>query len=92
MKTVPRSRWPIIQKAHPNATMGFRDGVEVIAIPTYDPDTDVAGERLLQIIEDRDGPLRPGDILADRFGNTFKIVDPASLIPVRKGPGADFGD
>lgn len=90
MRTVPRSRFDHIRKAHPAAVMEFRDGAECIVIPTYDIDTDTAGEIILKVVEDRDRKPQPGDILTDpNTGATFKIVDPASLIPVRKGPIAD---
>ena len=73
--------------------MLYRGGVEVIIIPTYDIDNDTAGEIVLQVVEDRDRPPQPGDILRNpRTGAEFKIIDPASLIPVRKGPKAEFGD
>jgi len=73
--------------------MLFRNGVEVIVIPTYDIDTDTQGEMVLRVVEDREAKPQPGDILRNpHTGAEFKIIDPASLIPVRKGPIADFGD
>lgn len=93
MRTVPRSRFDIIRKTHPAATMLYRDGAEVIVIPTYDINTDQAGEIVLQVVEDREAPPKPGDILRNPVtGAEFKIIDPMSLIPVRKGPKAEFGD
>ena len=71
--------------------MLYRGGVEVIVIPTYDIDNDTSGEIVLQVVEDRDRPPQPGDILRNpHTGAEFKIIDPASLIPVRKGPIAKF--
>lgn len=91
MRTVPRSRFDIIKRTHPAATMLFRDGIEVIVIPTYNIDTDTQGEIVLHVVEDRETKPQPGDILRNpHTGAEFRIVDPASLIPVRKGPNADF--
>lgn len=90
MKTVPRSRFEVIRLAHPNARITQRDGAEVVVIPTYDVTTDTEGEIVLRIVEDREAGPRIGDLMTDANGNTFKIVNPASLIPVRKGPIAEF--
>ena len=73
--------------------MEFRDGVEVVVIPTYDINTDTDGEIILQVVEDRDRKPQPGDILTDpNTGAQFKIIDPASLMPVRKGPKAEWSE
>lgn len=94
MRTVSRSRVEVIRLAHPNARVTQRNGKEVILIPTYDIDTDTAGEIALAITDDPpDRKPQPGDIMRDpRTGAEFQIMDPAALIPVRKGPKAEFGD
>lgn len=87
MKTIPRSRFDFIKKVHPAADMALRDGVECVIIPTYDAETDTAGEIVLRIVNDPpENKPQPGDILRDKFGNVFEIKDPSFLIPVRKGP------
>lgn len=87
----PRSRLEVIRLAHPNARITIRDGKEVVIIPTYDIDTDESGEIILGIHGDPpDRKLEPGDILRDpKTGATFKIIDPTSLIPIRKGPTSE---
>jgi hypothetical protein len=90
MKTVPRSRFEVIRLAHPNARITQRDGAEVVIIPTYDVDTDTEGETVLRVVDDHQPPKpRIGELMYDQHGNPFKIVNPASLIPVRKGPVAE---
>lgn len=85
MKSVSRSRLEVIRLAHPNARLTQRDGVEVVIIPTYDIETDTAGETMLAVRDDQpEGKPQPGEIRTGPTGNTFQIVNPP--IPVRKGP------
>lgn len=93
MKSVPRSRFEFIKKVHPAADMALRDGVECVIIPTYNPETDATGEIVMRIVDDPpDRKPEPGDILRDKFGNVFEIKDPSFLIPVRKGPKAEWSE
>ena len=59
--------------AHPNARV---DG-NTVSIPTYDPNTDTAGEIKLELYDDPPAhKLTVGTILEDpRNGNRFTIVD-----------------
>ena len=94
MRSVPRSRLEIIRMAHPNARVEEREGHECVVIPTYDITTDTAGESVLRLTEDRDIARKPqvGDIMQDKFGNTFKIVAPPDQIIVREGPKASWDE
>ena len=94
MKSVSRSRLEVIRLAHPNARLTQRDGVEVVIIPTYDIETDTAGEIMLAVHEDQhQGKPQPGEIRVGPTGNEFKVVDPPGTSPtIRKGPKADFGN
>lgn len=87
MRSVPRSRLEVIRLAHPNARETIRDGKPVIIIPTYDIETDTEGEIILAIHDDPpDRKPQPGDIMRDpKTGAEFQIMDPAALMPIRKG-------
>ena len=90
-RSVPRSRLEFIRLAHPNARITERGGKQVVIIPTYDIETDTAGETILAIHDDPETRKpEPGDILTDIHGNTFQIMNPAHFVPVRKGPKAEF--
>lgn len=87
MKTVSQSRYEMIRLAHPNARIESRDGLEVVVIPTYDINTDTAGETVLRLIHDREINKKPepGDVMRDAHGNLFMIVSPPVVVRTR-GP------
>jgi len=83
-----------IQPSHPNAHIERRDGVEVVVIPTWNFDTDEAGEIVYRLDRTRgqEGPkFKAGDVLRHtETGAEFEIVDPlAKMLKLRKGPKAD---
>ena len=86
MRAVPRSRLDLIRLTNPGSSIETRDGAECVVIPTYDIDTDTQGETVLRIVDDVTSKPKPGDLLTNlKTGAQFKIVDPAALLPVRKG-------
>lgn len=91
MRTVTKSRFELIKRACPGASIETRDGVECAVIPTYDASTDTDGETVMRLVQD-DRSFKIGDIITDTNGNTFQIMNPAALIPVRKGPITELGD
>lgn len=83
MKRVPRSRLDVIMLAHPNARV---DG-NICTIPTYDPETDTAGETKLELYDDpQPQKLAVGSVLQDpNTGNTFEIVDLDAMLNGTQG-------
>jgi hypothetical protein len=92
MRSIPRSRLDIIRLAYPNARIEYRDGYEVVVIPTYDPTTDAVGEIVLRLVADApEGKPQVGETRRDSHGNTYTIVPPP-LPKVRTGPKTDDDD
>lgn len=92
MKTVTEAGFEAIKLACPNAYNEFRNGEEVVVIPTYDFNTDESGEKVLKLVRDTEKPkFRPGDELRhSKTGVPFNIVDPfMRMLKLRKGPKAD---
>lgn len=83
-----------IQPSHPNARIERRGDIEVVVIPTWNFDTDEAGEIVYRLDRRRteDEPkFKAGDVLRHtETGAEFEIVDPlARMLKLRKGPKAD---
>lgn len=92
MKTISLAGYEHIRLSHPNAYLAERDGVQVAIVPTWNFDTDEAGEIVYRVVANDEQPkFKAGDTLRHTVtGALFEVVDPlAKMLKLRKGPTAN---